>query len=562
MNKLGKRHLLHIYRIGIFVTLLVLIRQQHEWRLAQRRGAAKQLVSPAQVIVFFPVADRLGEWDAGHGGQSVYSKDGKRLGRVIQTTPQSDEIYGFSGPTNSMVAFDAKGQILGVKILQSDDTKEHLAQVRMDSRFLYQWNGQTARQAVGQHDIHTVSGATLSSLAIAEGISARLGGERRSRFPKVIELAEVRAFLPKATRLAPELGRPFLQSILDGEGKKLGYVARSSPHADHMTGYQGPTDVLIVLDAAERIAELTLRESMDNEPYVRLLTEDEYFFNGFKGFNLAQLAELELAESGLDVVSGATKTSVTVAEGLVFSAGEISQVHEPPAPRPWFTLRFRDAGTILVALSGIAIALTRLRGVAWLRWSFQAVLILYLGLINGDMLSQALLGGWAKSGIPWRVAPGLVFLSAAALIVPAVTGRQAYCTHLCPYGAAQNWLKNRVPWRIAVKGKWDLVLRALPVALLLGCLLVTMNHWPFSLVQIEPFDAFVFRIAGWAPLSIAVIGLAASLFMSKPYCRYGCPTGAMLKFLRYRGAAGQGWGLRDWIAAGFLLCAIVCMVLR
>jgi NosR/NirI family nitrous oxide reductase transcriptional regulator len=84
-----------------------------------------------------------------------------------------------------------------------------------------------------------------------------------------------------------------------------------------------------------------------------------------------------------------------------------------------------------------------------------------------------------------------------------------------------------------------------------------MKHFRFSLVGIEPFDAFVPGIAGKAALSIAAISFVASLFLPRAYCRYGCPTGAMLKFLRWN-SAGDRFGKRDAIAV-LLLAAAVAM---
>jgi NosR/NirI family nitrous oxide reductase transcriptional regulator len=270
---------------------------------------------------------------------------------------------------------------------------------------------------------------------------------------------------------------------------------------------------------------------------------------------LSDIAEIDMVDAGIDGVTGATKTSVTAAEGLIATARELIQIREPIPPKPWLELSVRNVGTMLVALAGLLIAFTRLKGKRWLRIGFQVILVVYLGLINADMLSQALLIGWAQNGVAWSVAPGLVFLTAAALIAPIFTGRQVYCTHLCPYGAVQDWLSRRLPWQAGVKGWLDRVLRSLPIVLLAWVLLVAMGHWPFSLVGIEPFDAFVFRIAGWVTIAIAVVGLIASLFVTRAYCRYGCPTGAMLKFLRFS-AASDRLGRRDYVAAAFVLIAL------
>ena len=44
---------------------------------------------------------------------------------------------------------------------------------------------------------------------------------------------------------------------------------------------------------------------------------------------------------------------------------------------------------------------------------------------NGQIIAQSLLGGWAANGVPWRIAPGLALLLAAALVVPW-TSRRAF----------------------------------------------------------------------------------------------------------------------------------------
>lgn len=551
------RWTLHAYRVGVFVFLLAMIHRQHAWFVEQKHGAMKQPVAAEEVRPFFPAADRLGDWDPNHGGQNVFDADDNLIGHAVQTSPEADRVVGFSGPTNTLIAFGKDNRIVGTAVLRSDDTKEHLGQVKKNREFFTQWNGLDREEAAANPEIDAVSGATLTSMAIADGIATRLGGgARRTRFPDEISVEEVRDYFQAAQSLEPVEKRPRLLRVLDGGGAPLGFAARTSPYTDHMIGYQGPTDVLLVLDKEERLIGLEIRRTYDNEPFVSYLTEDEYFFNAFKGFRLEDIAQIDLVESGIDVVTGATKTSVTVAEALIHTASELTKIREPAPPKPWISLRPRDLGTGAVVLLGLIIAYTRLRGNRRLRAVFQVVLVGYIGFVNADMLSQALLVGWAQNGIAWRVAPGLVLLTAAALIAPIFTGRQVYCSHLCPYGAVQDWLGRKLPWQAGVKGRLDRVLSCLPVVLLAWVLVVALGHLRFSLVGIEPFDAFVFRIAGASTLAIAAAGLVASLFANRAYCRYGCPTGAMLKFLRYGGSAADRFGRRDGVAAAFALIAL------
>jgi len=68
-----------------------------------------------------------------------------------------------------------------------------------------------------------------------------------------------------------------------------------------------------------------------------------------------------------------------------------------------------------------------------------------------------------------------------------------------------------------------------------------------DLNALEPFDAYVWRVAGIASLVIAITGLVASLFVPMAYCKYGCPTGALFKLLRSAGDHEQV-GMREWLA--------------
>ena len=193
----------------------------------------------------------------------------------------------------------------------------------------------------------------------------------------------------------------------------------------------------------------------------------------------------------------------------------------------------------------------------WRRW-FQWVVIGYVGFLNGDLLAQSLLAGWAKSGVAWRMAPGLVLLLVAAFAVPWAARRPLYCQQLCPHGAAQEVITRLAPvrWRVSVPAALDRALRWLPGLLLLFVLFVVMLPLDFDLAELEPFDAYIIRSAGVATIAVAVAGLLAALCVPKAYCKYGCPTGALLEFVRARGA-GDKFGRRDLAAGAMLLVAFV-----
>ena len=78
---------------------------------------------------------------------------------------------------------------------------------------------------------------------------------------------------------------------------------------------------------------------------------------------------------------------------------------------------------------------------------------------------------------------------------------------------------------------------------------------PLDLAEVEPFDAYLIRTAGIATVVIAVIGLVAAAVIPMAYCKYGCPTGFVLSFVRSHGPADR-FSRRDLVAAMLLLLVV------
>jgi transcriptional regulator of nitric oxide reductase len=537
---------------------ILLVRTQHQQLRFQQGAQESTAISFEQARRLFPDAASLDQQAMAHGGRCVLGSDGQTLGYVLQTSPVADDIIGFSGPTNTLIAFGPDDRVVGIDILSSGDTRDHVRQVRQDADFLRAFDGLTWDQAAGPANVDAVTGATLTSLAIQESIIRRLGGGMPSlRFPQPPTLADTRTLLPEAAEIEQDRQQACVWRVSDAEGGRLGTILRTSPAADNIIGYQGPTEALIAFGLDDQVIGVSVRESYDNEPYVSYVRDDRYFLKLFQGMQRRQLAELDLVEAEIEGVSGATMTSMAVAEALVRATAEYQQSagRQDQSTRSRPPVGLRDAGTMLVVLAAVVIGLTSFRARRLVRTGLLWLLIVYLGLVNGDMLSQAMLVGWSQHGVPWRTSAGLVLLTAAALLLTVTTRRNLYCSHMCPHGAAQQLLKNRLPWRVRVPRPLLRGLVLIPPLLLAWCVVVAMTGLPFSLVDIEPFDAWVFRVAGWPTIAIAVVGLTASLFVPMAYCRFGCPTGALLNYLRFHSRSDR-WTRRDWVATGIVALAL------
>lgn len=549
--------LIRAFRLGLLVAAVFLIRVQYERQSEARRVP----LGVERVRDFFPNAAKLDAEPGANGLNAVRDDAGAILGHVAQTAPRSDKIIGYAGPTNALLVFDVSGALTGLRILDSGDTPDHLAEVVRDRAFFSQFRG--LRMGQSKAEIHAVSGATLTSMAIAEGVMARLGQEPKSlRFPEEIMLEEVRAMEPLAAALRPSKRQPNAVEVLDEKGRRIALAIRTSPASDAIVGYKGPSETLVLLDErGGKIRALRLRKSYDTKTYVGYVTGDAYFMGLFDGRDIADMASMDFAKAGVEGVSGATETSWSMAEGLKRRARSYLMERKEAAPF-WTKIRWRwqDAGHVLVILSAFLMGFTALRGNSLARMMHHLLLVVYAGFIAGEMLSQGLFAGWARHSVPWRSAPGLVLLGVVALLGPVFTRRQLYCHHICPHGALQQLLMRRVKWQWSPSEKMSRRLGTVPYLLLAFVFISVVSGLQVDLNQIEPFDAYLPGIAGLVTIIIAIVGLVWALFTPMAYCKFGCPTGALFKLLRFSGDAEKP-GLRDALALGSVLLASLYVAL-
>jgi len=506
-------------------------------------------VSLEAAKTFFPDAARLSAGDPRLGGQSVLDRHGRTLGLVLTTSPHTDDIIGYTGPSNLLIALDTHQRVIGVRLLASGDTQAHVDEVRKSSSFWKQFAG--ASPAAEPPKVEGVSGSTLTSLAMAEAIERRLGGSVLSlRFPEPVTLAEVQTLFPAASKFTADDPRGGWHRAVDTHGVTLGYAVRTSPFTDNGRGYRGPTESLVAVGADGRtVTGFVIRRSYDTQEYVARVRDDDDFRRLLAGRTIDEWARIGFAREGIEGVSGATQTSFAVADGLRrrFAA----DVAAAKSGRSTLAI---NPGLLAVIGGGLAITFTRLRANRRVRTIWQGVLIVVFLFWLGDLISLALLVGWARHGVPWQTAPSVVLLVAVALVIPWAARRQIYCQHLCPHGAAQTWLGQFKRLHVRVPATWQRWLSRLPAAILVIGLVLAMYLLTFDLAWLEPFDGWVLKGAAAISATIAVVGLVVSLFVPQAYCRYGCPTGELLRFVK-SGGSHDRLQRRDLIAGGLVLLA-------
>ena len=161
-----------------------------------------------------------------------------------------------------------------------------------------------------------------------------------------------------------------------------------------------------------------------------------------------------------------------------------------------------------------------------------AVNVVVLGLWTGTFVSYTLFlrifaGGVSLSAIGALAAPLLMLI--VALIYPLAGRSGHYCANICPFGSAQELAgklsrrKLRITPRVL---KLLSVLRNLLWGVLMALLLTgTCTAW----IDYELFTAFLYSSASVWVTVLAALFLVLSVWVPRPYCRFVCPTGALVK---------------------------------
>lgn len=124
-------------------------------------------------------------------------------------------------------------------------------------------------------------------------------------------------------------------------------------------------------------------------------------------------------------------------------------------------------------------------------------------------------------------ATGVLTVTLAAVILITLVWGRVFCGWICPLGGVQELLysektKFRMPKKI------DKALKYLKWFVLIWFTVKAVRFGTYSFGEVEPFK-FLFNFGGTKIAGIIlVLVLISSVFISRPFCRYLCPLGALL----------------------------------
>ena len=286
-----------------------------------------------------------------------------------------------------------------------------------------------------------------------------------------------------------------------------------------ITGYGGTVPLEITLENG-KVKSVKALENSETPDFFKgasaLLTK-------WNGRTVEEAQKLKV-----DAVSGATFSSKAiignVQRGLQYAA------KNPVQDSIWAEMDFSSkaiAGLIVVLLAAIVPLFVKDRRY---RISQQILNVIVLGFWCGSFLNFTSIVSYMSNGMNVLTLIVPVIMLITAFVYPLFGKKSYYCTHVCPFGSLQELAEKCVGYKIKMKPKTAKRLdmsRQLLWAVLMLCLWTGV--W-FDWIDYEPFSAFVFQSASWVVIVIAVVFVALSTVIVRPYCRFVCPTGSLFKY--------------------------------
>jgi len=292
-------------------------------------------------------------------------------------------------------------------------------------------------------------------------------------------------------------------------------------------GFTDQINILFAIDETGNILGLKVISQRETPYYFRLIRSSG-FFEKLAGRRFDQLRDIK-AVSGASISSNAALKDLQASANLAMREIFKQQIQEAPSAsllRIYFQPRM--IALMLVLLLGLSVRYLKIRQMRWLVFGLSVIVI---GFWLKTPFSLPHIFQIASLQAPFESNPYLIILGGFVILSTIFFG-PLWCAYLCPYaglqelageiGKKRRWRPSAKTMKIARELRWLIVFAALVL------------YFPLRIragSEIEPFFHLFSKSWTGAGLLLAAFTLFASAFVPRFWCRFFCPTGAILILL-------------------------------
>ena len=364
----------------------------------------------------------------------------------------------------------------------------------------------------------------LSSLAIV-----KQGGWMGHELMPKVETSETpkTSNVSKTSEVSKKTGNDTLRTLADGS-----IVINTTALASDISGYGGKVPLEITINKGKIVRV----KALDNAETKDFFDQASALLTKWNGKTIDEAMGMKV-----DAVSGATFSSKAIIgnmqrglqyaqkQEIMASANDVggSLGGSGSSTLGSFDMSAKNIiGLIVVLMSAILPLFIKNKKYHLCQLVLNVVV---LGFWCGAFLSYASLRGYMAHGI--NVLAFLVpcIMLVTAFVYPLFGKKTYYCTHVCPFGSLQQVAGKCLKYKVKLSQnnlrRLDLFRQVLWALLMICIWGGVWSDW----TDYEPFSAFIFQSASWIVIVLAAVFVLLSLVLTRPYCRFVCPMGTLLR---------------------------------
>jgi uncharacterized protein with FMN-binding domain len=333
---------------------------------------------------------------------------------------------------------------------------------------------------------------------------------------------EAASFEPINDRIAKAIGT---------DGTVMAYLGVSSN-----IGYGGPMFIGTVISPQGGIQDVVILEHKETPSYIYKITQAGYF----RQYAKKQTNDALVLDYDIDRVSGATLSTRAIAKSVQDVAHIVATKELNVTPEKANTevqVGFKEIAVAVLFI--LSVFIPRFKVLARYRLVFLGLSIIILGFWLNRSLSIAHVGALFLGYFPEPSENLIWYIVLAGALLPALfTGKNLYCTFVCPFCGLQEatHLISKVNLPLGKYLKWLRIGKDILLFIVLFFAFLNLNP---SIASYEPFGT-IFGLNGssysWYLLFVILI---TSFFYRRFWCVAFCPVGTFLDKL-----AGIGRNIR------------------